>query len=352
MGRSGSPRLLIKKSHWFPVSKNPPSEHSEPNRAESSSKLHLQADSHPAPAAGTKMGTTTIETITVTRPMKVIAFTCCAITVIFLLATMGATDWVQSNGWQEGLFNQCARPGIPTPLPFSDGKSFNGCKRAHSAGYVRGAAALVVIAFLTDFFGTTLTCLGLRSTDPNKKYKYYRVAIYALGIASIALFLAVVIYPTSFAKDMENEPTLDGGRLGAAGFHGDNDLDNDGIMDHIDDDDDNDGISDEEDDDNDGISDEEDGDDDDFDNDGISDEIDTDDDNDGLADDIDTDDDNDGIPDDYDNDTDGDGIVDAKDDDDDGDGISDEDDNDDDGDGIADDDEDDDSDGDGVPDSV
>ena len=35
---------------------------------------------------------------------QVIAFTCCAITVIFLLATMGATDWVQSNGWQEGLF--------------------------------------------------------------------------------------------------------------------------------------------------------------------------------------------------------------------------------------------------------
>ena len=67
---------------------------------------------------------------------------------------------------------------------------------------------MTLIAFLTDFFGTTLTCLGLRSTDPNKKYKYYRVAIYALGIASIALFLAVVIYPTSFAKDMENGKKL------------------------------------------------------------------------------------------------------------------------------------------------
>ena len=102
-----------------------------------------------------------------------------------------------------GLFNQCARPGIPTPLPFSDGESFSGCKRAHSAGYVRGAAALVVIAFLTDFFGTLLTGLGLRSTDPNKKYKYYRVAIYSLGIAILALFLALIIYPTSMTKDME-----------------------------------------------------------------------------------------------------------------------------------------------------
>jgi len=147
---------------------------------------------------------------------------------------MGSTDWVQSNGWQEGLFNQCARPGIPTPLPFSNGESFSGCKRAHSAGYVRGAAALVVIAFLTDFFGTLLTGLGLRSTDPNKKYKYYRVAIYSLGIAILSLFLALIIYPTSMSKDMEADEM-------------DNDDDNDGIPDHLDTDDDGDGISDDED---------------------------------------------------------------------------------------------------------
>ena len=50
-------------------------------------------------------------------------------------------------------------------------------------GYVRGAAALVIIGVIFDFFGTFLTGLGLRSTDPNKKYKYYRVAIYALILA-------------------------------------------------------------------------------------------------------------------------------------------------------------------------
>jgi len=241
--------------------------------------------------------------------MKVIAFTCCAITVIFLLATMGATDWVQSNGWQEGLFNQCARPGIPTPLPFSEGKSFNGCKRAHSAGYVRGAAALVVIAFLTDFFGTLLTGLGLRSTDPNKKYKYYRVAIYSLGVAILALFLALIIYPTSMTKDMEAEPPLDGG----ISIVGDLDFDNDGIPDIADDDDDNDGTID---------------------------SLDDDDDNDGIKDDVDDDDDNDGIPDEVEladaTDADGDGVPDAADNDDDNDGVPDDQDTDDDNDGIPD----------------
>jgi len=299
------------------------------------------------------MGATTIETITVTRPMKVIAFTCCAISIVLLLASISAADWVQSGGFREGLFVQCVKEGEPTPLPFG-AEAIPGCRRAHSAGYVRGAAALGVICFITDFFATLLTGLGLRSTDPNKKYKYYRVAIYSLAVAVIALFLACIIYPTSLAKDIESAPPLDGGKVQAPRFYGSLDFDGDGMLDVVDDDDDNDGIKDEldDDDDNDGIPDDKDLDDDndgiadalegndgdvddfdgdgtpdhldeDDDNDGLADHLDTDDDNDGIADHLDNDDDNDGIPDDLDNDTDGDGIVDAFDADDDGDGTPD-----------------------------
>ena len=46
----------------------------------------------------------------------------------------------------------------------------------------------MIIGLLTDIFGTLCTGLGLRSTDPNKKYKYYRVAIYALLVARKFLF--------------------------------------------------------------------------------------------------------------------------------------------------------------------
>jgi len=181
----------------------------------------------------------TIETITVTRPMKVIAFTCCSITVVLLLGALGDASWVQSDGWREGLFTQCVKAGAPTPLPFGADPE-PGCRRAHSAGYVRAAAALMIIGFMTDFFGTLLTGLGLRSTDPNKKYKYYRVAIYAFTACVICLFLALIIYPTSFSKDMEN----DGDGISD---EEDGDDDGDGIADHLDNDDDNDGIPDSED---------------------------------------------------------------------------------------------------------
>merc|ERR1712013_267557 len=250
----------------------------------------------------------TIETITVTRPLKVIAFTCCFITVILMVAATSTADWMLSEGWREGLFMQCINAGAPTPLPFGMAEVV-GCSDARSASYLRGAAALVIIGLIFDFFGTFLTGLGLRSTDPNKKYKYYRVAIYALILSLIALLLAAIIYPVQFSKDLDKQPPKDGGKVQAAGSL---DFDNDGIIDIADPDDDNDGIPDEEDndDDNDGIKDSKDDDDDndgipdeldnqnpeDFDGDGKPDDEDEDDDNDGLLDEDDPDDDNDGIP--------------------------------------------------------
>merc|ERR1711981_1286557 len=248
--------------------------------------------------------------------------------------------------------------GAPTPLPFNMDPTV-GCSKARSAGYGGLVAAFVIIGLICDFFGTFLTGLGLRSTDPNKKYKYYRVAIYALVAALILLVLAAIIYPVSFSKDLAKAPAKDGGVVEPLLRVGDLDFDNDGVIDHLDPDDDNDGILDDEDpdDDNDGIDDVDDPDDD---NDGIPDELDgnpEDFDGDGIEDDDDEDDDNDGIPDDEDPDDDNDGIHDAVDDDDgledddqDNDGIPDEDD-DDDNNGVPDD-EDDDDDNDGVPDDI
>merc|ERR1711887_351087 len=188
------------------------------------------------------------------------------------------------------------------------------------ASYLRGAAALVIIGLIFDFFGTFLTGLGLRSTDPNKKYKYYRVAIYALILAMVALILAAIIYPVQFSKDLADAPAK-GGTVVEPPLHlGSIDFDNDGKIDLIDDDDDDDGILDDDDpdDDNDGVLDEDDGDVEDFDGDGLSN------DDDGIIDSEDPDDDNDDIPDDEDEDDDGDGTNDDEDDDDDNDGITDE----------------------------
>merc|ERR1712223_1572432 len=131
-------------------------------------------------------------------------------------------------------------------------------------------------------------------------------------VAVLVLFLAVIIYPVSFAKDAAKVDDYAGYEMGsaAAAAAGDLDFDNDGIIDSLDNDDDNDGVPDSEDNDDDnGIPDELDTDvksDGDLDDDGVPDSEDVDDDNDGVPDALDTDDDNDGIPDHLDEDDDGD----------------------------------------------
>jgi len=154
-----------------------------------------------------------------------------------MTAATSTADWIIAEGWREGLFMQCISAGAPTPIPFEMGDKI-GCSAARSASYLRGAAALVIIGLIFDFFGTFLTGLGLRSTDPNKKYKYYRVAIYALILAMVALILAAIIYPVQFSKDLADDND---------GIPDEKDLDDDGdgTPDDQDNDDDNDGIPDE-----------------------------------------------------------------------------------------------------------
>ena len=105
-----------------------------------------------------------------------------------LIGAVSSSSWVSSQGWREGLFEQCVDKGAPLPLPFGVAAE-EGCSRVRGAGYIRGVGALLIIGVFTDFFGALLTGLGLRSTDPNKKYKYYRVAIYSLIVAGQYLTL-------------------------------------------------------------------------------------------------------------------------------------------------------------------
>ncbi len=107
-----------------------------------------------------------------------------------MIGACGTTEWVMSEGFREGLFEQCILVNASLPIPFTKNDTERlepKCYPAHSAGYVRASAALIIIVVLTDFFGTLLTGLGLRSTDPNKKYKYYRVASWALVVCSESL---------------------------------------------------------------------------------------------------------------------------------------------------------------------
>ena len=66
------------------------------------------------------------------QTFQVIAFTCCFITVILMVAATSTADWMLAEGWREGLFMQCISAGADTPLPFKMDADI-GCRVARSA---------------------------------------------------------------------------------------------------------------------------------------------------------------------------------------------------------------------------
>ncbi|KAE8744879.1 hypothetical protein FOCC_FOCC008520 [Frankliniella occidentalis] len=145
--------------------------------------------------------TTTIETVTITRPLKVIAFICGLIVIALMLMALASTDWLMSAGWRQGLFVHCIADDAPTPLPFNIADPPD-CYQARPAAYIRVAAALCVLTLVTDLIATLLTGLGLRSNDHRTKYKYYRVAVYIMILSLVSILVALVVYPVCFASEL------------------------------------------------------------------------------------------------------------------------------------------------------
>ncbi|XP_045474261.1 transmembrane protein 47 isoform X2 [Harmonia axyridis] len=147
------------------------------------------------------MPTTTIETITIVRPLKVIAFICGLMVMMLMLMGLTSTDWLMAAGWRQGLFMHCIEKGAKHPLPFNM-QDPAGCYQSREATYIKVAAALCVITLLTDLVATILTGMGLKSKDHHTKFKYYRFAVVVMTLSLASIVLALIIYPVCFAAEL------------------------------------------------------------------------------------------------------------------------------------------------------
>ncbi|XP_072949135.1 transmembrane protein 47 isoform X3 [Epargyreus clarus] len=149
----------------------------------------------------TMASTTMIETVTITRPLKVIALICGLLVVILMVLGLASADWLMAAGWRQGLFMHCIDPEAPTPLPF-DITAQPGCYAARPAPYIKAAAGLCVATLAADVCGALLTGLGLRAADHRTKFRYYRFAVLAMALALMCILIALVIYPVCFAAEL------------------------------------------------------------------------------------------------------------------------------------------------------
>uniref|UniRef100_A0A1W7R9E9 Transmembrane protein 47 n=1 Tax=Hadrurus spadix TaxID=141984 RepID=A0A1W7R9E9_9SCOR len=147
--------------------------------------------------------TTTIETVTVVRPLKVIAFICGLIVILLMILCLASSNWLTSDKFRQGLWEQCIEQDAPQPLPFGvENKA--GCYTVRAKGYIQAAAALSVMTLLFDIAATVMTGCGLCSKDPTRKYRLYRFALYVMLMGLICILIALVIYPACFANEIDD----------------------------------------------------------------------------------------------------------------------------------------------------
>ncbi|KAH8310871.1 hypothetical protein KR044_003340, partial [Drosophila immigrans] len=153
------------------------------------------------PGADRMAPTTTIETITITRPLKVIAFICGVIVVVLMIMALASTDWLMAAGWRQGLFVHCIEEDSMAPLPFNI-QDPPGCYWTRDIGYIKATAALCIITLITDVIATVLTGLGLKTQNHNLKYKFYRIAVLVMLVSLLAVLSALIVYPVCFAGEL------------------------------------------------------------------------------------------------------------------------------------------------------
>ncbi|XP_051863514.1 transmembrane protein 47 isoform X1 [Drosophila sulfurigaster albostrigata] len=153
------------------------------------------------PGADRMAPTTTIETITITRPLKVIAFICGVIVVVLMIMALASTDWLMAAGWRQGLFVHCIEEDSMAPLPFNI-QDPPGCYWTRDIAYIKATAALCIITLITDVIATVLTGLGLKTQNHNLKYKFYRIAVLVMLVSLLAVLSALIVYPVCFAGEL------------------------------------------------------------------------------------------------------------------------------------------------------
>jgi len=146
--------------------------------------------------------TSTIETVTIVRPLKVIAFICGIIVILLMVLCLASSHWLTSDKFRQGLWEFCVEEDAPRPLPFGI-KTEAGCYPGRDVTYIKCAGTLCVFGLLFDLCATVMTGFGLCSKDPNKKYTLYRFALWVMIAALLSILVALVIYPAWFASEIE-----------------------------------------------------------------------------------------------------------------------------------------------------
>lgn len=149
--------------------------------------------------------TTTIETVTVVRPLKVIALLFLILATVLLAVCLACTTWLKTENFRTGLFEECSAEKPTGPLPPYAPKA-GSCQMIAARGkvYIKAVAALLVIAGLLTLAAAVITGIGLKTMNASRKYLFYRLALYVALLSVVLALIALVVFPVCFYTELKD----------------------------------------------------------------------------------------------------------------------------------------------------
>ncbi|KAI6183790.1 Transmembrane protein 47 [Aphelenchoides bicaudatus] len=144
--------------------------------------------------------TTTIQTVTAVRPLKIISVVCLLLSIVLLIICLSTTYWLKTQYFHTGLFTECVNDDVgaknnPMPNAPEPGK----CQPAkRSPAYVTAVAILLIVATVTTFCALVSNLLGLRSNDLHRKYILYKAATYLSLFSVLCELVSLIVFPVCF----------------------------------------------------------------------------------------------------------------------------------------------------------
>ncbi|KAI1708727.1 PMP-22/EMP/MP20/Claudin family domain-containing protein [Ditylenchus destructor] len=147
---------------------------------------------------------TTIETVTVVRPLKVISLICLIASLILLLISLFTDYWLKTHSFHTGLFRECvddiSGAGL-NPVPF--GPAPGHCQPpSRNSAFITVVAVMIIVAAVASLLAMIANLLGLNSNDLHRKYVFYKVATYMVLLAVLCELLSLVGFPVVFFFSM------------------------------------------------------------------------------------------------------------------------------------------------------
>jgi len=151
-----------------------------------------------------------METVVVTRGIKVLACLMGLISTLLLITTTGSTAWaLEGNEFPytaHGLFQRCQVSKVPKEDQEKQGvESFICGAHDDVPTWLLACQVLMVVAIVVTFASLLTVAIGLCSAVEGCKFGSYRAGIYGYFISVFVIIITGILYPIKFFQDNEGD---------------------------------------------------------------------------------------------------------------------------------------------------